>query len=578
MTDKFTFLNEHLILPILIGAGILMLVFIWKEWSQSGKHRLVLKVLLSLLAVGSLTLIALKPAIPGEKDSKKVVLLTEGFNDFQADSLKKTHKRIKPLEYEPGKLLSEEIKFAENVFILGHGLREYDLWQLDEVPVKFLGGNPPEGIVKLNYEQENFVGDNLVLMGLYSNPKTGNRLVLQDPGGTGLDSLVFNSEEKQNFLLSAELKVQGKYLFSLVEKDSLGEILTSDPVPVKVTEKEPLQILILNSFPTFETRYLKNFLAEAGHNITVRSQITTGRYKYEYFNTDRSPLGNLTENSLEPFDLLIIDAATLRSLPGNQRSAVENSVRENGLGVFIQADDGFFKSPGISDLEFERVTNSEISLEQWPGIILSVHPFAIKDEFRTQSIHTTNNMIWSGYKRNGSGRIGTTVFTNTYQLVLDGHNREYKQLWSQVVEHISRKENPVAEWETEQLIAYKNEPFNFRVRTLTDSVMVENQDENTIPMMQDVDFPTLWKGTTWPKQSGWNSLQADTSGVFEYYVTEETHWRALTAFNTLEDNRRYFKRPETAGQGSQTLEPINPLWCFGLFLICMGGLWLEPKL
>lgn len=579
MTDKFTFLNEHLILPISFGAAILVLVFIWKEWSQSGKHRLALKVVLAFLTIFSLILIALKPAIPGNIDSNKIVLLTDGFEDFQLDSLKKAHKRIKQLEYDPGKLISEEIRSAEKVFIIGHGLKEYDLWQLDEVPVKFLGGNPPEGIVKLNYKQESFVGDYLMLKGLYSNPKSGNRLVLQDPGGTGLDSLVFNAEEKQRFLLSAELKVEGKYLFSLVEKDSLGAILTSDPVPVKVTEKELLQILIINSFPIFETRYLKNFLAEAGHRVTVRSQITIGRYIYEYFNTNRSPLGNLTKKNLESFDLLIIDAASLRNLSGNQTSAIENSVRENGLGIFIQADDAFFKSPGMgTDLDFERIAISEVSMEQWPGIKLSVYPYTLKDDFGMQSIHASNNMSWSGYKRNGSGRIGTTVFTNTYQLLLDGRSKAYKQLWSQVVEQISRKENPAAAWEKNQMIAYKDEPFNFRLRTVLDSVKVKNQDENTIPLMQDVDFPTLWKGTTWPKRSGWNTLQADTSGIFEYYVTENTHWNALTAFNTLEGNRCYFNRPEPAVQGLRPLEPVSPLWFFALFLFCMGGLWLEPKL
>lgn len=578
MTDKFTVLNEHLILPILLGAGILLLVFIWKEWSQSGKQRLALKVLLSLLAVGSLVLIALKPAFPGNKNPNKLVLLTEGFEKFQLDSLKKAHKRIKQLEYDPGTLISEELRSAENVFILGHGIKEYDLWQLDEVPVKFPGGNPPEGIVKLNYEQENFVGDQLVLKGLYSNPKSGNQLVLQDPAGTGIDSLVFTSEKKQNFQLSAELKVEGKYVFSLVEKDSLGEILTSDPVPVKVAEKEPLQILILNSFPTFETRYLKNFLAEAGHRLMVRSQITTGRYKYEYFNTSRIALSGITENSLEPFDLLILDAVSLRGLPGNQRSAVENSVQENGLGVFVQADDGFFKSPGISDLDFDRITTLEVSLEQWPGIKLPLHPYSLKNDFRMQSIHTADNLILTGYKRNGLGRIGTMVFINTYHLLLDGNSSAYKQLWSQVVENLSRKENPAVEWEKNQMITYKDEPFDFKLRTVSDSVEVKNPEGNTIPLMQDVDFPTLWKGTTWPEQSGWNSLQADTSDIFEYYVANNSNWKALTAFNTREANKRYSINPEAKGHGLQPLEPLNSLWFFGIFLICMGGLWLEPKL
>lgn len=195
-----------------------------------------------------------------------------------------------------------------------------------------------------------------------------------------------------------------------------------------------------------------------------------------------------------------------------------------------------------------------------------------------QSIHTDDNLILTGYKRNGSGRIGTTVFTNTYQLLLDGNTRAYKQLWSQVVENLSRMENPAVAWEKNQMITYKDEPFDFRLRTVLDSVEVKNKEGNTISLMQDIDFPTLWKGTTWPEQSGWNSLQADTSGIFEYYVANNSNWKALTAFNTQEANKRYFISPETAGQGLRSLEPINPLWFFGLFLICMGGLWLEPKL
>jgi hypothetical protein len=577
MIDKIVFLNESWLWPILIGGIILLVIFFVKDWMQAGKRRFLLKVILAILSVVSLALIALKPAVSSGESAGKMLLLTPGYLEEQLDSLRKEHRKIKVLNYTPGQPIPGNVRTAEKVFIAGHGLREYDLWQVEGVPAEYLGGSVPEGIVKLNYERERSVGERLMVKGLYQDPQIGNLLVLEDPAGAGLDSIVLNSENEQTFQLITQLKVAGKFVFSLAEKDSLGNLIFRDPLPITVSEKEKIKILVLNSFPTFETRTLKNFLAEAGHELVVRSQITRGRFKYEYLNTEPVPVGSLTETALENFDLLLLDAPSLRNLSGSQKSALEKSVREAGLGIFIQSDESFFNlREELVPFAFERVQREEVRLADWQDVVFTRFPYRIEKDFGIQTIHTSNDQVATAYKRLGEGRIGTSVISNTYSLSLEGNTETYRQFWSRALEEVARKQSPAAAWEQEGKIIYPNEPFQFVLRSDLEEPEISTGGTR-IPLKQDLHFPWLWKGTTWPQQEGWNSVSLDTTADLDYYVVGENEWTSLSSVKTKEANQQFFEVSNSIENGQYPLEPVNPLWFYAIFLVCMGGLWLEPK-
>lgn len=577
MISRITFLNDHLIVPVFLGALLLLLIYIGKELSQAGRRRIILKIFLILLTILSLGLIALEPAFPSKETTGNYVLLTKNYNEDQLDSLQQEYKRLKQVNYLPGESLPK-MSSAEKVFILGRGVKEYDLWQLEQLPAEYLGGSHPEGVVKIQFPEGKKIGDSLLLKGFYNNPQPGNRLVLQGPGGGGLDSLVFNSEEDLEFELAAELKAPGNFVYSLAEKDSLGKLLSSDPVPVKVAEKVNLRILIINSFPTFETRYLKNYLAEAGHELVVRSQITRGRFKFEFFNTSRSNIGTLSETSLAPFDLLIIDAASLNNLPKGQATAVRNAVREEGLGIFIQPEEAFFRSPGDFFKETFGSLQDSGSLSYGTNINIERFPFEFKEAGDLHTIQSKNAEVISAYKREGRGRIGTTVLADTWQLILDGHKDTYRHLWANLVEQLSKKKDLAAELERDSEIAFLNEPLHFKLRTLLPNPGIRTGKGNMIPLKEDVNISSLWIGTTWPGEAGWNSLHLDTIAQFDYYVFPDAAWNSVTAVETGTANSKYFNRRIEVGQREIPPEPVNPLWFFGLFLIGMGGLWLEPKI
>ncbi|GAA4272463.1 hypothetical protein U6A24_10050 [Aquimarina gracilis] len=580
MTDTFTFLNDELIWKVGSIGLLLWGVFIWKESSEYGSYRFWIKVIVSLLAIVSLMAIVLQPAISSSRKSTKAILLTNGYNKSQLDSLKKVHKKIKVLTYEVNNLSFENE--VDSIFLLGYGVEPFDFEHFKNQSGYYIPENLPSGIVQFDYNHQNFVGKSIMFHGVYSNPKKGNRLLLEDPGGVTVDSLVLTSEVRREFLLKAKLNIKGNHTFYIIEKDSLGEVLSKDPVPVVVEEAKFLKILMLNNFPTFETKYLKNYLTSLGHEIIVKSKLTKGRYKFEYFNTEKSRIGALTEKKLKDFDLVVIDAFSLRNLGRKSFLALENSVKVNGLGVLIQPDNNFFStSNNIGDFVFVRDKNNEVTLKDLPKKKVTKNTFLFKNEFEILPIHKNiDKEIISAYRRVGNGRVGATILENTYELLLQGDSVMYKQLWSGVIEKLGNREIKTSQWQSNGAVVQVDRPFDFSLRTSIEKPIVKTSNEYSISLRQDINLKNVWYGTTYPIEQGWHKLwvEQDSTATFNYLVTDSLYWKSQKHYKNIEENIRYFNTSSIKAQVNQPLQPINTLWFYLLFLMCSGFLWLEPKM
>jgi len=582
MIASLIFVNTQWLWPVGISALIIWVVFIWKEWFRFGKPKFFVNVIIAFVAISALAAIILKPLTANPKTSYHLALLTTGYKSAQLDSLKQIHKRLKIINYSDDQLIIKDEDTPDSLYVLGHGIKPYDLWQLDAIKVKYLGGQALKGISDLKYETNSTVGTQAIINGRYLNATPGSKLVLEDPSGEALDSISLLTKTTQEFQLEVPLKVQGKYLLNLIEKDSLGNSIRKKPLPIIVAEQNQLNILILNNFPTFETKYLKNYLAEKGHQVLIRSQLTTNRFKYEYFNMDDRPFAAITKKALAPFDLLIIDAISLQNLSKSKRNTLENSVRADGLGIFIQPNDSYFQSHrNLFSFKFVPDDNKTSTLEACPKIDIESYPFSFNSEFGLETILKDKSKPLSAYKRMGAGKVGTTLFKNTYELLLNGHTEVYQHIWSEIAENLSESENPIAEWHSDTPFTFNDEPFNFKLRTTIPHPMVSANGDYNIPMRQDLNIASLWKGVTYPRDIGWEKqyIQQDTTAVFEYYVTTSTHWQTLVANNTITTNTRHFNTQYQSEQSiTKPMKPINSIWFYLIFIISMGYLWLEPKL
>ena len=244
MNDGVVFMNQGLLWPVILVGLLLCAVFIWKEWSQRKERRFWLKAIASFSAIFSLVMLVLKPSTPKQSVKGKGIVLTAGYRPTQLDSLQAIYKRIKTEEYVKGRTLSI-LKEADTLFLLGHGMEPFDLWQVRDKSVAFFGGETLEGWTAISYKNEVSLGETFQVKAKYVNPQRGNWAILTDNGGNALDSVPFEEMEEQAVTLMGNPKASGQFVYRLLEKDSEGTIISEEPVPIMIVESEPLKILMV---------------------------------------------------------------------------------------------------------------------------------------------------------------------------------------------------------------------------------------------------------------------------------------------------------------------------------------------
>ncbi len=296
-----TFIHSEWLALVATVAVVVWLIFLWKEYTQSGWKRFIFKSIVAAIAVFTLAMMVLRPAQQGEIKSRKGVLITSDYNSEQLDSLRERSRNLKEIPYVHNHYLQPVLDSINELTILGNGVEPYDLWQFQEVKTVYLPSQLPSGIVKLQYEKNLNTGDSLIVKSLYKKAKVGTKIFLEDAGGNKRDSLIMDAKGEHVSSLKTEVNVVGNFIYTLVTTDTLDRILTADPIPIKVSKKQPISVLIVNNFPTFETKYLKNFLAAQGFEVLVRSQITSNTYKFENFNRSQGAIYGFTEQNLDDF-------------------------------------------------------------------------------------------------------------------------------------------------------------------------------------------------------------------------------------------------------------------------------------
>ena len=576
--SELTFVHSASWIPGLIAAIALFAVFVVKEWPRrSGSF--VWRLAAGLVAVLSLFAIALKPARLTSVDGKQGVLLTTGYQEAQLDSLRETNPQLKELVYQDY-IDRDELDSISQLFILGSGVKPYDLWQLEGRTVKLLKKEIPNGIDQLSYSKTLSEGEDLNLTARYLKPKSGNQIVLQAPGNLGLDSIQFTAATDTVFSLQAKIKAPGDFVYNLIEKDSLGRVLNNEALPVHISPQKQLSVVMLSAFPSFEFKYLKNYLAELNHQVLVRSQLTQNRFKYEYFNQERKPFNALSTSGLNDLDLLILDAGAWQSLSQNEQNSIKDAVTQEGLGVFVMpSKELFYGSQPLIDFDFTRTAQTEVELQD--GIVVSTFGYYMNSAANFNATLKAANQILAGQGFIGFGSVSTTVLSNTYALQLKGNQERYKSLWSEILKSVLKPESDMIFWEETEQIVRPHEPYTIKFRTAVSEFTLTDTDGNSIPVIQDPDIPELWLATFYPEETGWFTLRfstGDTVSEHAYYVFAEVDWKARAAQGLTKANQDFFRKGDAEVEELQVKRPINPIYFFVLFVLAMGYLWLEPKL
>lgn len=552
---------------VVTSAIILLTLFGWFEWKRESRF-LFLRGIALFIAIGSLVAFLLKPSIKSMADTDDLVVLTADYNKATADSLKKIYPHYQYVvtpeanRYGTARRLSanELIERKDQIrFVVGRGLPAY---ALPDSGFVFLKSKLPSGITHLNVPSRLIANRKATITGMWNGEAT--QLTLIGPGGR-MDSTTV--KPGQVFSLSVTPRQAGKFLFELEDGKK------HEALPLEILDPLSLRILMLQQYPSAETRYLKNYLIDQGHQVIVRTQISKDNFRYEFGNESSRSLARITSDILADFDLLVL-ANESASQDGG---AIATAIR-NGLGVlWLPAESELTKPPlGFSfaktNLDTARVMleSEVVVLPSWP----------VTSTTKSVALVANKNRILSGYKTDGAGKVGYQLLIETYAMIGKGQGQQYSNLWTIVIESLARTSAQSTTIRINNSFPIRaSEPLAISlVTTLAEPELF--LDSVRLPLLEHAVIDGYWSTTAWAIKPGWHQLISPKDSVTQsFFVPGDEAWTALHASNMQQVNigrasDGLIQRAITR----ESYEPISAHWFFVLFVLAAGFLWLSPKL
>lgn len=566
-----------------LATAFLILIFLgsfllWMEWKRGG-HFKALRVTSLLLVMIAVAGFLFRPHYKTSR-SDQVILLTPRYGSAHVDSLLTIYPELslfhtpgtKPFKDSRALPYHGDLRNRPVAFIVGQGLSAatLDAWELEGY--QYISASYPYGITRLSFPEEIFARRKVSLEGVYHSAEK-TMLYLEGPGGRE-DSTAILPTGNQHFTLSFVPKQPGNFLYALYAGDSLQGRL-----PVRVQKEKALHIFFVLHYPTFETRHLKNFLAE-DHRLMLRYQLSRNRYRYEFINRNADHEGALTKASLSEFDLIIIDSDALQSLSAYERKNLQSAIDE-GLGMLALFNSHPSGVNGLSPLAFKRHRwdTAHVPFEGGRKHILPAWPAVEVSGDVLRPVVTGSDRVLSGFRYKGMGKIGYQLLQETYRLALQGDSTDYRTLWGALLENTSRvRETDFAIHPKTPFPYFVDEPISVEIIS-SGNIPSMSVNHISLPLKEDLLLDDVWEGTFWLDTEGWNRLVLESDSTrTDLFLSAPGEWSSLTVANTMDETRARAGESMIEKKLRNVYEPV-PAWIFFMIFLCGSGiLWLTPRL
>ncbi|RZK37522.1 MAG: hypothetical protein EOO90_25000 [Pedobacter sp.] len=583
----------YLIVILICVAFAVFLTF--KEFKRSDKSRLAWRWVASILMVVffALLIIPIGYSVKKKEPAGVLNLLTVGTDLDTIAAIKETKYDLDSALFPARKnqkinhitdlaYYLKEHPTVKKVNVYGYGLSENELKTLKDKQVFFHPAALPSGIISASWPKKLKASESLKVEGIYHNPTNETVKIKLYGMGTGLDSVNVKANSQFNFSLINQPKQIGKAIFKLIALQG-NDTLSVEPVPFEVENKQPINVLILASFPDFEYKFLKKWLYENQYAVALRSQISKNKYSTDFLNMKTVNVNQLNQALLKNMDLVIIDEEELTGVAAADRISIYNAV-DNGMGLLIRVAN----SKSENSTPYEVLSNIEkpLSLRSSDNIRFSNLSYKqtlfLKSTANNQPLITDETgRIVVNSRLSGMGKILTTTFSSTYQWQLAGKQFDYSNFWSLLFAKSLRKKIESESFTFVPQFPSVDEKTKLMLSLADNKVPAIFIDSINVSPRQNMEFPSEWDGFYWPKNFGWQRLSVNKK-IENIYFYKKSDWKDAKNFIKLENTRNF-----VANQVSQmmiddeieylTTETVNKWWFFMGFLLTISFLWYEKR-
>lgn len=607
---KYTFPLEAWQFYLVIGLGILMLLLaIWLIFQRKTKRRAWLRFPLYAAVILGLVIIGLQPQEklppPTQKDA---ILLTKQPSPsiFQQliDSLGAS-TTIYTLDSSLN--LSDKAEWIPNIdylvaqnptihqlHLLGNGLPTHALGHLDRFNMVNHLNVPPSAFGEVYWNRQFRQGDTLFVEGTYYLEAEAKKQIQLKGAGRliGQKSL---KKGKNAFQFKTNIKESGRYAFDLelVEKQ---KVIQKESIPFTVYPLPKRNVLILLSQPSFESKFLKKWLAENDYGVAIRAQISKEKYRDEWINVERYPLSYVSKELLERFDVVMLDHQILLQLSEPEQGHLKTAVQNNALAVWSWLDEDLLDKDQKQAF-FHPFTYPERSIEPkskqqlyWKNQLsrpsLPISARSIKAGFNTEEmVKTASFHTQIAWKRAGLGKIANSLLGKTYLWQLQGESTAYAALWKYCLNELRSIYEEPNNWQIKENLPIAGQSLHFQYFSPQKKLQIDGispkQVWENIPLAYTTSSG-IYSGSIRLYEGGWHQLKAGNIR-YDYYVYAADSWankqirqQVLTNQQALQKKHRT-KLVEQSNQQKTRFRTIDLFW---FYVLVVGGLfllWAEAK-
>jgi hypothetical protein len=587
-------------LSVIIICVVLALLFSWQEFSRLDRKRLAWRLLAIWLALAALACLALPITYSGQApvaNQSTAVLLTEGFSKDSIPNNAQVFTTESAIQksYSKATLIGSTQELADRkpalkqVKILGYGLTEDELQPLGKLQVSYKAPVTPAGIQSIIWPANLKTGEVLTIQGTFKNNEAKPVKLVLKGLNTPLDSVTLSANKTTGFQLSTLPKPNGRVVYQLLALSG-ADTLSAESIPVQIEPTKPVRVLMLNTSPDFETRFLKNWLGENGYAVAARAVISKDKVSEEYVNIDKLNLQRLSAGTLNKFDVVVGSLSALKSLSPAEGAALRQQVTQKGLGVIIRADSS---DKAASWLQRDFPVNTVATKEQIsvPLILqnqksktakLAIDPAYISYRNNTQSLVTdAQNHELAGNALAGAGKLVFTTLNHTYTWLLNGNKQDYASLWTLLINKSARKLLPVQTWQIDSGLPAVNEPVDIVLQSAVAPSNIKVNGENTT-VIQNATVPYEWKSTYFPKKQGWQMANINNSTPYWWYNDTKLQWKSLKQLQNITTINDFVKKQVQISSVTKQIQQmvkieVPKIWFYLILLASCTFLWTERK-
>lgn len=586
------FLAFCLLLAVVLTVG---------AWRRLDRRRRLLRIGAGWAAVAGLWLAAFPPTRSEEQPAvQTAVLLTDGYSpDTLRQLLRRAPSGTPVWRYTASApdtptlsnlpALRQRLPLLHTLHVLGQGLPPADAPSLRGLRVVAHLPPPRAGFRSAAWPRQPELGQPWAVEGYFEGNRAPVWISLR-AAGAPRDSVRVPAGGGA-FGLRFTPKAEGRALYTLVARSSDAGLI-QEPVPLEVRPARPVRVLLLATAPSFEIRFLKNYLAAHQHTVAVRTGISRGLTQTEFLNLTTPPdLSKLTPALLTRFELVVADAGSLAALTGSEAGSLAQAVRAGRIGVLLLADAPTLPRslPGAGSFQLvARPAATTPQLLSWPNApsrLAAALPATLRSGPEVRPVVlAANQQLAVATRRVGLGQVAVTTLTETFPWVLQGQTAAYEAYWGHLLTALvpAMSASPSIQLKTNW--PRPDMPVEVQVTGAPATALSLREGNTTTPvrvaLRQDEYVPEWATAPYWPTAAGWHEAQAGAARQW-FYVFGSTEWGGPARQEWLQTAATLAAdaKPALESTSSTATPTAWPRWWgYLVFLLGAGLLWLEEKL